>query len=87
MAAQEAGAEFVSTTLSGYTPDSPPQSEPDLELVRRLAPALRVPLIAEGRISTPEQARAARDAGAFAVVVGGAITRPQQITERFRRAL
>ncbi len=87
LAAQDAGAEFVSTTLSGYTPDSPRLPGPDIELVRRLAAVLAVPLLAEGRIATPEQARAALDAGAFAVVVGGAITRPQQITERFREAL
>lgn len=87
LAAQDAGAEFISTTMSGYTHYSPQQQEPDLELVQRLAAALTVPLIAEGRIATPEQARAALDAGAWAVVVGGAITRPQQITARFARAL
>ncbi|MEO7716613.1 MAG: N-acetylmannosamine-6-phosphate 2-epimerase [Capsulimonas sp.] len=87
VAAQAAGAEFVSTTMSGYTPYSPQLEGPDLELVTRLASALDVPLFAEGRIHTPEQARAALDAGAFAVIVGGAITRPQQITERFARAV
>ncbi len=86
-AAQDAGADFVSTTMSGYTPYSSQSSEPDLDLVRRLAPVLAVPLIAEGRIATPEQARAALDAGAWAVVVGGAITRPRQITERFMTAI
>ena len=85
--AQEAGADFISTTMSGYTPYSPQSEEPDLDLVRRLAAVLTVPLIAEGRIATPEQARAALDAGAWAVIVGGAITRPQQITERFLRAI
>jgi N-acylglucosamine-6-phosphate 2-epimerase len=87
MAAQEAGADVVSTTLSGYTPYSPQQEGPDLELVRRLALRLRIPIVAEGRIATPEEAREALDAGAFAVVVGGAITRPQQITRRFTWAL
>jgi N-acylglucosamine-6-phosphate 2-epimerase len=87
LAAQDAGAEFVSTTMSGYTPYSPQSEAPDLALVQRLASKLSIPLIAEGRIATPEQARAALDAGAWAVVVGGAITRPQQITERFARAL
>ena len=87
LAAQDAGADFVSTTMSGYTPYSSQGEEPDLDLVRRLASILTVPLIAEGRIATPEQARATLDAGAWAVVVGGAITRPQQITARFARAL
>lgn len=87
LTAQDAGAAFVSTTMSGYTPYSPQGDAPDLELIRRLAPVLTVPLIAEGRIATPEQARAALDAGAWAVVVGGAITRPQQITARFAREM
>ncbi len=87
LAAQDAGAQFISTTMSGYTPYSPQSDAPDLDLVRRLASVLTVPLIAEGRISTPEQARAALDVGAWAVVVGGAITRPQQIAARFARAL
>ncbi len=87
LAAQDAGAEFVSTTMSGYTPHSPQLADPDLALVRRLASVLSVPLLAEGRIATPAQARAALDSGAWAVVVGGAITRPRQITERFLRAI
>ncbi len=85
--AEAAGADMVSTTLSGYTPYSPQMEGPDLELVRELSPRLRVPVIAEGRIHTPEQARAALEAGALAVVVGGAITRPQLITARFVSAL
>jgi len=86
VAAQQAGADIVSTTMSGYTPYSPRQSAPDLDLVRRIC-SIPVPVLAEGRISTPEEARAALDAGAHAVVVGGAITRPQQITARFVRGL
>ncbi|MEJ5199663.1 MAG: N-acetylmannosamine-6-phosphate 2-epimerase [Anaerolineae bacterium] len=87
LAAVEAGADLVSTTLSGYTPYSPQQEEPDLALVAALAGRLAVPVIAEGRISTPALARAALEAGAFAVVVGAAITRPQWITARFVAAL
>jgi N-acylglucosamine-6-phosphate 2-epimerase len=88
LAAVEAGADVLSTTLSGYTPDSPRLDGPDLALVKRLvALNLSVPIIAEGRIHTPEAARAALEAGAFAVVVGGAITRPQQITQRFAQAI
>lgn len=87
VAAQDAGADLVSTTMSGYTPYSPQTTDPDLDLVRRLVSVLTIPLVAEGRISTPEQARAALDAGAWAVVVGGAITRPQQITQRFVQAI
>ncbi|MCB0114450.1 MAG: N-acetylmannosamine-6-phosphate 2-epimerase [Caldilineaceae bacterium] len=83
IAAEAAGADFISTTMSGYTPYSPQQADPDLDLVRQLAARLRVPLLAEGRYRTPEQVRAALDAGALAAIVGGAITRPQEITRWF----
>ncbi|HGS3101621.1 TPA: N-acetylmannosamine-6-phosphate 2-epimerase [Streptococcus pneumoniae] len=81
--AAESGVDFVSTTLSGYTPYSPKKDNPDFELVERLVKELDVPVIAEGRISTPEQARKMLDLGAYAVVVGGAITRPKEIAQRF----
>jgi N-acylglucosamine-6-phosphate 2-epimerase len=81
--AVEAGADLVSTTMSGYTADSPTQREPDLELVANLSRAITVPLLAEGRYRTPQQASDALAVGALAVVVGGAITRPQEITKYF----
>ncbi|HGQ3729147.1 TPA: N-acetylmannosamine-6-phosphate 2-epimerase [Streptococcus pneumoniae] len=79
----ESGVDFVGTTLSGYTPYSPKKDNPDFELVERLVKELDVPVIAEGRISTPEQARKMLDLGAYAVVVGGAITRPLEIAKKF----
>ena len=87
LAAQAAGADLVSTTMSGYTPYSPQQEAPDINLVATLAAALAVPLLAEGRYHAPEQVTAALAAGATAVVVGGAITRPQEITRRFVNAI
>ncbi|HGZ3556639.1 TPA: N-acetylmannosamine-6-phosphate 2-epimerase [Streptococcus pneumoniae] len=81
--AAESGVYFVGTTLSGYTPYSPKKDNPDFELVERLVKELDVPVIAEGRISTPEQARKMLDLGAYAVVVGGAITRPLEIAKKF----
>jgi N-acylglucosamine-6-phosphate 2-epimerase len=87
LAAARAGADLVGTTLSGYTQNSPQQAEPDFELVRRLSAALSVPVIAEGRIATPQQARRLLEAGAYAVVVGAAITRPQWITRQFVQSL
>jgi N-acylglucosamine-6-phosphate 2-epimerase len=83
LAAVEAGADLVSTTMSGYTADSPSQREPDLELVATLSRAVDVPVLAEGRYRTPQQASNALAVGALAVVVGGAITRPQEITRHF----
>jgi N-acylglucosamine-6-phosphate 2-epimerase len=87
LAAQDAGADVVSTTLSGYTPDSPSTDEPDLGLVAGLAARLRVPVVAEGRIRTPAQASRALELGAWAVVVGTAITRPSWIASQFIREL
>ncbi|CTC77496.1 TPA: N-acetylmannosamine-6-phosphate 2-epimerase [Streptococcus pneumoniae] len=81
--AAESGVDFVGTTLSGYTPYGPKKDNPDFELVERLVKELDVPVIAEGRISTPEQARKMLDLGAYAVVVGGAITRPLEIAKKF----
>jgi N-acylglucosamine-6-phosphate 2-epimerase len=82
-AAREAGAAAVATTLAGYTHASAPPAEPDLELVARLAAELDCPVLAEGRYGTPESVRAALEAGAFAVVVGAAISDPVALTRRF----
>jgi N-acylglucosamine-6-phosphate 2-epimerase len=86
LAAREAGAAAVATTLAGYTSGSPSSDSPDIGLVEILAAELDCPVFAEGRIATPEQARAAFDAGAFAVVVGTAITDPVALTRRFAAA-
>jgi N-acylglucosamine-6-phosphate 2-epimerase len=87
-AAVDAGADLIGTTLAGYTGDRAKTHGPDLELLERIAAAgLGRPLIAEGRIHTPAQARQALDAGAFAVVVGTAITHPATITGWFTAAL
>lgn len=85
VAAREAGAAAVASTLSGYT-GGPPPDEPDVELVAALAGELDCPVLAEGRIATPEYVRAAFDAGAHAVVVGTAITEPIALTRRLAEA-
>lgn len=87
IAAWKAGADAVSTTLSGYTADSPRQESPDFDLLARLVRDLPIPVIAEGRISTPDQAAHALELGAFAVVVGSAITRPQWITRQYAQRI
>jgi len=85
--AEEMGADLVATTLSGYTPYSSKIDKPDLELVKRLANKLKIPVIAEGKIKSPENAVKAFKAGAYAVVVGSAITRPQRITAWYVKAI
>ncbi len=78
-----AGADCVGTTLAGYTGERPITSGPDLDLLAELADTLTVPVIAEGRIRSPEDAAACLAAGAYAVVVGTAITHPERITRAF----
>ena len=86
MLAAGAGVDIVSTTLSGYTAQSDAHDGPDFNLLAQLVRALAVPVVAEGRISTPQECARAFAIGAFAVVVGSAITRPQDITRRFAEA-
>ncbi|GAA2164620.1 N-acetylmannosamine-6-phosphate 2-epimerase [Pedococcus bigeumensis] len=87
MAAAASGADLVGTTLAGYTAYTSKGNGPDLDLVARLAAALDVPVVAEGRIHSPTQAAAAISAGAWAVVVGTAITHPTTITDWFATAV
>jgi N-acylglucosamine-6-phosphate 2-epimerase len=77
-AAVAAGVEILGTTLSGYTGGPVPEA-PDVGLVRACA-ALPRPVYAEGRYRTFDEVRAARAAGAAAVVIGSAITRPEHVT-------
>ena len=85
--AAAAGAAMAAPTLSGYTEKGPAPDGPDIDLLAEMVAALSIAVIAEGRIETPKQARRALDMGAWAVVVGSAITRPRTITARFVQAL
>jgi N-acetylmannosamine-6-phosphate 2-epimerase/N-acetylmannosamine kinase len=85
-AATAAGADIVGTTMSGYTGPGPTPDGPDLDLVEQCA-GLGAPVLAEGRYNAPALAAAAIRAGATAVVVGSAITRPEHITTWFREAV
>ena len=84
VAARLMGADIISTTLSGYTVESPETSdEPDFELLKGLVASVDCPVILEGRIWHPLQVDKAFEIGAHAVVIGSAITRPQLITKKF----
>jgi len=86
--AERLGADFIATTMAGYTPDTAGLGEgPAFDLLAAVVAGVKKPVIAEGRIKTPAQARQALALGAHAVVVGGAITRPQHITRAFARAV
>jgi N-acylglucosamine-6-phosphate 2-epimerase len=86
-AAAGLGFDLVSTTLAGYTETSRPTAGPDLDLISTLVQRLTVPVVAEGRITTPAHAVAALQRGAWAVCVGKAITDPCFIAGLFTQAL
>lgn len=82
----EAGADIISTTLSGYTEDSKEKYAlgTDFELIREIRREIPDAFInAEGRIWTREEAVEAFRCGADMIVVGTAITNPAKTTERF----
>ena len=79
--AEEIGFDMVGTTLVGYTEYT--KNFKALEELEKVIKTVKIPVIAEGNIDTPLKAKNALELGAFAVVVGGAITRPQQITKKF----
>ena len=85
--AQEIGFDIVGTTMRSYTGYTRDAVIPDFNLFRQLKEQMRVPFIAEGGIWSPLDARQAIECGAFAVVVGSAITRPQLITRRYADAV
>lgn len=77
------GFDLIGTTLSGYTQETKGKELPNLDLIKQLSKDLNKPVIGEGGIWTPEQLKAAFSAGAFAAVIGSAITRPRDITRYF----
>lgn len=82
---KKAGADFISTTLSGYTSDTKHLNpkEPNFELVEELILKLGNPIIAEGRIQTENHIRKLFNLGVNNIVIGTAITRPREITKKF----
>ena len=87
--ADELGFDFIGTTMVGYTPQSKGLKieENDFEILREIVSKVNHKVIAEGNINTPEKARRVLELGAYSVVVGSIITRPQLITKSFVEAI
>ena len=87
--ADELGFDFIGTTMVGYTPQSQGDriEENDFEIMRKIIANVKHRVIAEGNINTPQKAKRVIELGAFSVVVGSIITRPQLITKAFAQAL
>lgn len=85
LTAQSLGFDCISSTLRGYTKDTygMKNTDDDYLFIRDLLENITIPVIAEGNISTPSEAKYCLYLGCHAVVVGGAITRPQNITKTF----
>jgi N-acylglucosamine-6-phosphate 2-epimerase len=81
--AEKMGFDLVSTTLCGYTDYTLDKPKPNIELIKSLKEVLKIPIIAEGNIDSPDSAINCLNAGSWSVVVGAAITRPQLITKKF----
>lgn len=86
--AEQAGADAVSTTLSGYTAETADQTTtPDFDLIAGLNASVSIPTFAEGRLHSPGDVRLAMSYGAHAVVVGTAITNPTWLTQTFMQSV
>lgn len=83
----DSGIDLLSTTLNGYTEETKNSKTLSIDLIKDIKQVTSIPIIAEGRIDTPERALEVMMAGAFAVVVGTAITRPEVLTKRFVEVL
>lgn len=87
IAAQKAGADLVGTTLYGYTTQTKHLSPPGFDLLTQLVEQLSVPAICEGGIASPQMAQEALKLGAYAVVVGTAITGIDLQVKAYQKAI
>ncbi|WP_324283152.1 N-acetylmannosamine-6-phosphate 2-epimerase [Cyanobacterium aponinum UTEX 3222] len=85
--ARDLGVDFIGTTLYGYTQDTRQFTPPNFDLIEELVREINTPIICEGGIKTPEEAKKALDKGCFCVVVGTAITGIDLLAQNFVKAL
>lgn len=87
--ADELGFDFIGTTMVGYTPASKGLKidADDFKILRDVLKTVKHRVICEGNIDSPEKSRHVLDLGAYCVVVGSSITRPQLITKKYAQAI
>ena len=87
--ADQLGFDYIGTTLRGYTSYTKGHIlyENDFEFLKEVLNQVNTKVIAEGNVITPDMYKKVSELGVHCTVVGGAITRPKQITERFVEAV
>lgn len=87
--ADKLGFDFIGTTMVGYTRQSEGDriEEDDFRILREIIAKAKHKVIAEGNVNTPRKVKRVIELGAYSVVVGSAITRPQLITREFAEVL
>lgn len=87
--ADELGFDYIGTTLRGYTDYTKGHIlyEDNFQFLKDVLDAVDAKVIAEGNVITPEMFETVSNLGVHCTVVGGAITRPKEITQRFVNAL
>ncbi len=83
--ADKLGFDYVGTTLRGYTEYTKGHVlyENDFQFLKDVLDNVNAKVIAEGNVITPEMFKRVTDLGVHCTVVGGAITRPLEISKRF----
>ena len=75
--------------MHGYTPTTKGMNiaDNDFEYLKEVLKVAEHPVIAEGKIDLPQKAKRVLELGVHALVVGGAITRPLEIANKFMDAI
>ncbi|MGW7997984.1 N-acetylmannosamine-6-phosphate 2-epimerase [Staphylococcus xylosus] len=83
--ADKLGFDYIGTTLHGYTSYTKGHIlyEKNFQFLKDVLAHVDAKVIAEGNVVTPEMFKTVTDLGVHCTVVGGAITRPKDITKRF----
>ncbi|MBB2507151.1 MULTISPECIES: N-acetylmannosamine-6-phosphate 2-epimerase [Staphylococcus] len=87
--ADKLGFDYIGTTLRGYTSYTKGHIlyEDNFQFLKDVLSHVHAKVIAEGNVITPEMFKQVTELNVHCTVVGGAITRPKEITKRFIQAI